>query len=87
MVLIFQHSLFGDILIRKRTDRDQFIQDEGGGYEDEEVEYTSFKAIPGHKGGDEAANSIQSFDDDLDDEIIELDDDEDGNTEDTDDIL
>lgn len=87
MVLIFQHSLFGDILIRKRTDRDLSIQDEIDSYEEEESESASFEAIPVHKGGDEVANSIQSFDDDLDDEIIELDDEDDGNTKDTDDIL
>jgi len=85
MVLIVQHALFGDILIRKRTDKDQLIYDEIDNYDYREGEIDSFKAIPLHKGGDEALNSIQSVDEDLDDEIIELDDDDDGNPEDTDD--
>lgn len=87
MVLIVQHSLFGDILIRQRTDKDQHMYDESGIYDEEEIEHASFIAIPRPKGGDEAINSIQSLDNDLDDEIIELDDDDDGNTEDTEDIL
>jgi segregation and condensation protein A len=67
MVMIIQHSLFGDILIRRRTEMDSLTYDEN--------EYDTFSAIPLYKGGDEVINSIQSLDEELDDEIIELDDD------------
>jgi segregation and condensation protein A len=86
MVIIVQHSLFGDILIRKRTDADVFTYDETDNYADDSSKISSFATFPSQKGGDEAINSIQSLDEDVDDEIIELDDD-DGNTEDADDIF
>jgi segregation and condensation protein A len=77
LIAIFQHSLFGDIVIRKRDEFSLDAIEEGMEDEEFEGEADSF-SLQEQKGSDNGINSIQSHYEDLDDddEIIEFDDDE-----------
>ena len=70
MVLIVQHKLFGDIVIKKRDDFDNRISD----WDESQSELDEFA---NGKGSDDSPNNIQSEGDDSDDydEIIQFDED------------
>ncbi len=77
LIAIFQHSLFGDIVIRKRDEFSLDAIEEDLDDEGFEAEVDSF-SVQEQKGSGNSKNSIQSTYEDLDDddEIIEFDDDE-----------